>query len=63
MQQAKEIEPVLMRPARFARLVDLGRSKIYEMIQCGEIRAIKVGGALRIPVSELERLKSSASDD
>jgi excisionase family DNA binding protein len=55
--------PVLLRPAKFARLIDMSRSKIYELIQSGEIRAVSIGGVLRIPVDELDRLKSSPSGE
>ena len=50
--------PALMRPSKFARLIDMSRSKVYELIKSGEIRAVSIGGVLRIPLEELERLKS-----
>jgi excisionase family DNA binding protein len=46
-----------MRPARFAALIDYGRSKVYEMIARGEIRAIRLSGSWRIPASEIERFQ------
>lgn len=55
--------PILLRPAKFARLIDMSRSKIYELIQSGEIRAVTIGGVLRIPLEEIERLKSGSSAD
>jgi excisionase family DNA binding protein len=54
-------KPALLRPAKFARLIDMSRSKVYELIQSGEIRAVTIGGVLRVPLEELERLKSSPS--
>jgi len=51
----------LLRPAKFARLIDVSRSKVYEMLSAGEIRAVTVGGVLRIPLDEIERLKSRAA--
>jgi len=49
--------PVFLRPAKFARLIDMSRSKIYELVKSGDIRAVMIGGVLRIPVDEVERLK------
>jgi excisionase family DNA binding protein len=50
------IQPLYLRPAKAARLIDVGRSKMYELIQTGEVRAIVVGGCLRVPMSEIEAL-------
>ena len=33
----------------------LGRSTIYALIAKGEIKAVKIGAAVRIPAAELER--------
>ena len=55
--------PLFLKPARFAKLIDVGRSKIYDMIHRKEIHAVKVGGSLRIHVSELERLKAQEMAD
>lgn len=49
-------EPLYVRPTKAARLLDISRSKIYELIQVGEIRAIKIGGCLRVPMEEIESL-------
>lgn len=32
-----------------AHLLGLSRSKVYELLQDGELRAVKIGGARRIP--------------
>ena len=40
-------------PAR--KRVGLGRTKFYELINAGEIKAIKVGQRTLIPESELQR--------
>ncbi len=47
---------------RFLKIDDLAsalccsRSKAYALVSAGEVRAVKVGGLLRIPASELDRL-------
>jgi len=52
------IEPhrLAVKPARAAVLLDCSRSKLYDAINRGEIRAIRIGGMLRIPLSEIQRL-------
>jgi len=62
MEEVK-FRPVLLRPARFARLIDYSRSKIYDMINRGELRAVIISGNLRIPATELERLPSQATTE
>jgi excisionase family DNA binding protein len=42
-------EKELMRPADLVPLLGLGVRRIYQLIRAGEIPAVRVGGALRIP--------------
>ena len=39
-----------------AELFGLSRAHIYNMVARGEIRAIRFGNAVRIPVTEVDRL-------
>lgn len=55
----KDSQPVFMRPARFAKLIDYQRSKVYDMLARGELRGVKIGGAWRIPLDELDRFKAA----
>lgn len=50
----------LLRPGKFARLIDSSRSHVYVLIERGELHAVRVGGSLRVPVSEVERLAAAA---
>lgn len=52
-----ELKPVFVKPTRFGKLIDFQRSKVYDMLNRGELRGVKIGGAWRIPISELERFK------
>jgi len=54
--------PVWMRPERFGKLIEYRRSKVYQMLRTGEIRGAKIGGAWRIHVSELDRLKQMVAE-
>jgi excisionase family DNA binding protein len=48
------MEQVLLTiPAAAARL-SLGRSKLYELLTKNEIRAVRIGRAVRIPTAEID---------
>lgn len=49
------METRLLRIPLVAERLTLSRSKTYELIQSGELRAIRVGRARRVPEAELER--------
>ena len=53
-------EFVFVKPVRAAKLLDMSKSKIYEMIQRNEIPFVRLGGCLRIPMSALEDLVAKA---
>jgi excisionase family DNA binding protein len=44
-----------------AKILKLGLSTTYKAIADGHIKAVKIGGAVRIPPAEIERL--SRADD
>jgi excisionase family DNA binding protein len=56
-------EFVFVKPVRAAKLLDMSKSKIYEMIQRKEIPAVRLGGCLRIPMSALDDLVARARGD
>jgi excisionase family DNA binding protein len=56
-------EFVFVKPVRAAKLLDMSKSKIYEMIQRKEIPAVRLGGCLRIPMSALDDLVARASGE
>lgn len=57
----------LVRVEEAAAFLSLGRSKTYELIQLGELRAVKIGRATRVPMAALrqyaERLATEASGE
>jgi excisionase family DNA binding protein len=61
--ESEKFIPPLLKPARFARLIDASRSKVYELINSGEVRSVRIGGELRIPASELDRLTAAATTE
>lgn len=46
---------MLLRVAEVMELLGCGRSKVYELMSCGDLRSVKFGGCRRIPSDELER--------
>ena len=47
--------PLLVTAAEAAATLGVGRTKLYELINRGELRPVHIGRSLRIPVAELER--------
>jgi excisionase family DNA binding protein len=47
------IEPLLVTVEEAARLLHIGRSMIYELMNRGEIPSLRIGSARRIPVGAL----------
>jgi excisionase family DNA binding protein len=46
----------LLRIPEAAAELSIGRSRLYELIAAGELRAVKIGErGVRVPASELER--------
>jgi excisionase family DNA binding protein len=46
-------EPLLLRPVEAARLLGVGRSKLFEMLARNELPVIRMGRCVRIPRREL----------
>lgn len=59
--ETSKSEFVFVKPVRAAKLLDMSKSKIYEMIQRKELPAVRLGGCLRIPISALNELVAKAN--
>ena len=56
--------PLAVAPAQAARMLSLGRTRLYELISAGELRPLKLGRRTLIPVQQLHDLiarKSAAA--
>jgi excisionase family DNA binding protein len=53
---ANAIAPLSVRIATAVKITGIGRSKLYELIQAGEIEVVKIGSATLIPFASLQRL-------
>ncbi len=47
------MEVMLLRAEDIQKALGLGRSKVYEMIQSGELPIIRVGRSVRVPAAGL----------
>lgn len=50
------VEPICVRVNDAARMIGIGRTKLYKMIASGEIEAIKLGKSTRITTTSLHKL-------
>ena len=56
MSGQKPVEPICVRVNDAARMIGIGRTKLYELISSGELETIKIGKATRITTASLHRL-------
>lgn len=57
----KKIEPLTVRISTAVRITGLSRSRIYELIQAGELDTVKVGRATLIQYQSLKALTASGA--
>jgi excisionase family DNA binding protein len=49
-------KPLFIRPAEAARLLNISRSKAYDLVHSGDLHARRVGGSIRILRSQIEEM-------
>jgi excisionase family DNA binding protein len=54
-ERRRLMQKALLKIEEAADLLSLGRSKVYELVAAGELPAIKVGRATRLPTESLRR--------
>lgn len=57
-----ESQTELLRPAQVAPLLGITTGRLYQLIAAGEVPAVKVGNALRIPRQALEQWLATQRD-
>ncbi|MEC7819164.1 helix-turn-helix domain-containing protein [Pelagerythrobacter aerophilus] len=64
MSGQQHIEPICVRINDAARMIGVGRTKLYELISSGELEAVKIGKATRVTTASLNELvkRRSATD-
>lgn len=50
------IEPLAVRPATASKLMDCGRSRIYELIREGRLEVVRIDSDQRVTVRSIKRL-------
>lgn len=56
MSGQQPVEPLCVRVNDAARMIGVGRTKLYELISIGELETIKIGKATRITTASLHKL-------
>ncbi|MBS0474319.1 MAG: helix-turn-helix domain-containing protein [Proteobacteria bacterium] len=56
MTAPPSVEPICVKVNEAARMIGVGRTKLYELIASGEIEAIKLGKSTRITTASLKKL-------
>ncbi|MFC0864628.1 helix-turn-helix domain-containing protein [Sphaerimonospora cavernae] len=48
-----DLSPLLVRPEEAAKLLGIGRTKVYALMRCGALRSVRIDGLRRIPATAL----------
>ncbi len=49
------MDKLLFKPAEVTEILGIGRSRVYEMLACGELPSVRIGRSIRIPASALRQ--------
>jgi excisionase family DNA binding protein len=55
MSTATEHDPLLLRVEEAARLLSIGRTRVYDLINSGVLGSVKIFGSRRVPRASLDR--------
>jgi excisionase family DNA binding protein len=57
------VDEQLLKVEDVCRRLSLGRSFVYRLIQMGTLRSVRIGGARRVLLSDLEEFIRGLKDD
>ena len=57
------MDRLLLRPEEAAKLLSVGRSKIYALLASGEVPSVRVGHAVRVPAEALREWVARRTSD
>ena len=60
-QDANASEPLMLRVSDAARLLNVSRSTMYQLVTNGDVNVIRIGRSVRVPRAELVRLVDRSS--
>lgn len=56
MKPPPPVEPICVKVNDAARMIGVGRTKLYELIAAGEVDVVKLGKSTRVTTSSLKSL-------
>lgn len=56
MKPPPPVEPICVKVNDAARMIGVGRTKLYELIAGGEVETVKLGKSTRVITASLHRL-------
>lgn len=56
MSGHQPVEPICVRVNDAARMIGVGRTKLYQLIATGELETVKIGKATRVTTASLQKL-------
>jgi len=51
-----QVEPICVKVNEAARMIGVGRTKLYELIAAGEVDVVKLGKSTRVTAASLKKL-------
>jgi excisionase family DNA binding protein len=57
-----DMDKLLLTPTEAAETLGIGRSKVYELLQTGQLRSVRIGTCRRIPADALQALVAALRD-
>jgi excisionase family DNA binding protein len=48
------MDRALLTPTEVTQILGIGRSKVYELLACGELPTVRIGRCIRVPKTSLE---------
>lgn len=57
------IEPICVKVNDAARMIGVGRTKLYELIAAGEVDVVKLGRSTRVTTASLRELLTRRRED
>ena len=58
-----QLPVLLVRPEDAARVLGVGRTKVYELIRSGALRSVRVGGLRRVSVTALNEFVTRLEEE
>jgi excisionase family DNA binding protein len=56
------VEPVVVTVADAAAMLSIGRSRVYELIQGGDLASVKIGASRRVTIKSIRKLLADATE-